>query len=153
MDWPRICTCTLLHTTHTLASTFIFSTSNFGAVAGELLVFVDIDFFYLNWFYFSTSWLIFLFLQFYLFFIKFLIWSKKKKKEVFLVFAVEFSKFSFSWAQSSAGQDQPERLCTTIPNPRPSTKPTNALAQALDAQAHWWSIMSYNNQVQLCSIT
>jgi hypothetical protein len=44
MDRPRICMRTLLYTTCVLASTFIFGTSNFGAVARELLVFVEISF-------------------------------------------------------------------------------------------------------------
>ena len=49
MDRPFTCMRTLLHTTRTLATTFIFGTPNFGAIAGELLVFADIDFFsYLN---------------------------------------------------------------------------------------------------------
>ena len=48
MDQPLICMRTLLHMTRILASTFIFGTLNFGTVAEELLVFVDIDFFYLN---------------------------------------------------------------------------------------------------------
>jgi hypothetical protein len=44
MDRPRICTRTLLHMTRALASTFIFGTSNFGTIARELLVFVEIGF-------------------------------------------------------------------------------------------------------------
>jgi hypothetical protein len=44
VDRPHICTRTLLHTTRALASIFIFGISNFGAVAGELLVFVEIGF-------------------------------------------------------------------------------------------------------------
>ena len=80
--------CTLYSKRLVLLRVLYFCTSNFGAVAGDLLVFVDIEFFfYLNWFYFSTSWFIFLFLQvclfIYLFIFSFWFDLKKKREKCF----------------------------------------------------------------------
>ena len=163
MDRPRTCMRTLLHTTHTLASTFIF-----GAVAEEFLVFVDIDFFfYLNWFYFSTSLVnffsFFFFLQFclFIFHFSFCFDLGKKKKKFFLVFWCLLQKFQNSVSAKrdqvqpvaiEHKRDQPARLRTTILNPRLSTKPTNAWVQALDARAHLRSIASSDSRAQLRSI-
>ena len=52
---------TVLHMTRVLASTFIFDTSNFGTVAGELLVFVEIGFLFelILFFYQLVNFLVF----------------------------------------------------------------------------------------------
>ena len=114
-----------------LASNYNLHIKFLAPLPGNCLVFVKIDFFCLNWFYFSTSWLIFLFLQFCLLIFLVSVWFDKQrnKKVCFGFFGVCCRKFVNQIMLSVIE-------CISV---RAQCK-TNTWAHALDARAHIWSI-------------